>query len=106
MNSAAGLIALRDMTARLGEDHERARLLAAGIAAIGAPYDVDPDAVGTNILFVGTGDVLAKSIVDNGAEEGVLLYATGEHQIRFVTHHDVDDHHVERLLDLLRRMGG
>lgn len=100
--AAAGRIALHEMAARLSEDHARARRLAAGIAAIGA-YDVDPARVDTNILFVGTGSVPARSIVDAGAKEDVLLYATGEHQIRFVTHHDVDDHHVERLLDLLRR---
>jgi threonine aldolase len=102
--AAAGRIALRDMAGRLGDDHDRARRLAAGIAAIGGPYDVDAGAVDTNILFVGTGEVLASTIVEAGAREDVLLYATGEHQIRFVTHHDVDDGHVDRLLDLLRRM--
>ena len=104
--AAAGLVALREMTERLGDDHRRAQQLAVGIADIGAPYAVDASAVGTNIVFVGTGSVLAKSVVDAGAEDHVLLYATGEHQIRFVTHHDVGDDHVERLLRLLRRMAG
>ncbi len=101
--AAAGLVALREMTGRLGDDHERARRLAAGIVEIGA-YDVDPGAVDTNIVFVGTRGMAAEAIVAAGADSDILLYATGVHQIRFVTHHDVADDHVERLLDLLRRL--
>lgn len=100
--AAAGLVALREMTERLADDHARARRLAEGIAEIGG-YDVDPSGVDTNIVFVGTGEVAARDIVEAGAREDVLLYATGERQIRFVTHHDVGDDHVDRLLDLLRR---
>ena len=100
--AAAGLVALRDMPQRLAADHERARTLAEGVAALAA-YDVDPDAVDTNIVFVGTGRIAARSIVEAAARENVLLYATGEHRIRFVTHHDVDDDDVAQLLDLLRR---
>ena len=35
------------------------------------------------------------------AHERIRLYATGKDQIRFVTHHDVDDDDVTRLLDFL-----
>jgi len=101
--AAAGRVALAEMRHRLADDHARARGLANGIAAIDG-YSVDPEGVDTNILFVETGGLVASAIVDSAAAEGVLLYATGARQIRFVTHHDVDDTHVQRLLDLLRRL--
>ncbi len=100
--AAAGLVALREMRTRLAEDHALARRLAEGVAALPG-YDVDPSAVDTNILFVGTGTRDAAAIVAAAAEEQILLYATGPHRIRFVTHHDVGADDVARLLSLLRR---
>ncbi len=101
--AAAGRVALRQMTVRLTEDHARAKRLAEGIAAIDG-YSVDPRTVDTNILFVGTGQLAASAIVGAAAEKDILLYATGERQIRFVTHHDVGDGHVDRLLELLQQL--
>lgn len=98
--AAAGLLALRDMRGRLAEDHARARRLAEGIAAIGG-YDVDPALADTNIVFAGTGSLDPAKIVADGAARGILLYATGPRRIRFVTHRDVDDGAVARLLELL-----
>jgi threonine aldolase len=43
-------------------------------------------------------------VVEDAAMERIRLYATGPQQIRFVTHHDVDDDDVDRLLDFLRRV--
>ena len=100
--AAAGRVALREMCARLVDDHALARHLATGIAAIDG-YSVDPTLVDTNILFVETGDLVAAEVVAFAAAEDVLLYATGVHQIRFVTHHDVTDAHVDRLLGILER---
>lgn len=98
--AAAGLVALREMRHRLAEDHARARRLAEGIAAIGG-YDVDPSLVDTNIVFAGTGRLDPARIVADGAARGILLYATGSRRIRFVTHRDVDDAAVARLIELL-----
>lgn len=98
--AAAGLIALRDHRARLAEDNARARRLAEGVAAI-APFQVDPARVDTNIVFVGTGTLDPARIVEEARKRDILLYATGARQIRFVTHYDVDDACVARLLELL-----
>jgi hypothetical protein len=40
-------------------------------------------------------------VVEQAAQENIRLYATGPREIRFVTHHDVDDEDVARLLDFL-----
>ncbi len=103
--AAAGRVALASMRERLAQDHERAARLASGVAALDG-FSVDASRVETNILFVGTGRVEAAEIVSAAGTEGILLYATAEHAIRFVTHHDVDDDAVDRLLTLLARFAG
>jgi threonine aldolase len=101
--AAAGRIALRDMRHRLAEDHARARRFAETLATV-APYAVDPAAVDTNIVFFGTGPVAAARVVDEAKLRDILLYAVGPHRMRVVTHHDVDDAAVDRLLELLRHV--
>ncbi len=100
--AAAGLVALREGPAGLGGDHGRARRIAVGIASLPG-FSVEPERVETNIVFAGTGGTPAAEIVAAAERENVLLYATGQHQIRFVTHRDVDDGAVERLLEVLGR---
>jgi threonine aldolase len=88
--AAAGLIALNDMTARLQEDHDNARLLANALAAL-PQVELDPELVETNILiFSLRGDGDAKGLVQALAQRGVLASTVGPHSIRLVTHHDVD----------------
>lgn len=96
--AAAGLVALRDMRDRLGEDHRLARRIAEGIAAIPG-YRVELADVETNIVFADT-PVPAARIVDAAAARSIRLYATGERRIRIVTHHDVGDAEADRVLEL------
>jgi threonine aldolase len=91
--AAAGLVALRDMTGRLGEDHARARRLAKTLDGIPG-LTVDAKAQDINMVFAGVScDGLAlyeylqaKKINVNGPSDGVL---------RLVTHHDVTDGDVD-----------
>jgi threonine aldolase len=98
--AAAGLIGLREMRHRLAEDHTRARRFAEALAAIGS-YTLDLAAVETNIVFFDTGSIDAARIVEAARARDILLYATGPHRMRIVTHHDVDDACVGRLIELL-----
>jgi threonine aldolase len=100
--AAAGLVALRDMRARLVEDHAKARRIAERLAATPG-FVVDLAAVQTNIVFVRLQKLDPARVVEEAAKERIRLYATGPDQIRFVTHHDVDDDDVSRLLDFLVR---
>jgi threonine aldolase len=94
--AAAGLIALRDMPARLVEDHANARLLAEAVAAQSSA-EIDLDAVQTNIVIFklrNGGD--AAAFTAGLKQKGVLVSAIGPHAVRFVTHYDVDRSACER----------
>jgi len=96
--AAAGLVALAEMRERLAEDHRRARRLAEGLARL-PKFEIDPSHVETNILFVrwkGEGPV--KGVVDRWKERGVLALAPDAARVRLLTHNDVDDEDVDRLL--------
>ncbi len=88
--AAAGLIALKEMPARLVEDHANARLLAEAIAAE-PTAEIDLDAVQTNIVIFKLRDNAdASAFCVALKEKGVLASAVGPHSVRFVTHYDVD----------------
>jgi threonine aldolase len=87
--AAAGLIALTEMTKRLGEDHANARLLAEAIAEEPSA-EIDLDGVQTNIvIFSLKGDADAATFCARLKAKGVLASAIGVHAVRFVTHYDV-----------------
>ena len=88
--AAAGVIALNDMTGRLQEDHDNARLLA-GVLSRLPQVDFDPSLVQTNIvLFSLRGAGNREALVRALANRGVLAGTVGARSIRLVTHHDVD----------------
>jgi threonine aldolase len=98
---AAGLIALRDMTGRLADDHRRARALAAGLAAIPGVL-VDLSAVDINMVFfsfpAATDPVIAQRIMDGLHERGILANPPFDGVFRFVTHYWIGDAELARLL--------
>ena len=110
--AAAGLVALEESPPRLADDHRRARLLAAGLAAIPG-LEIDPQAVETNILIVGvapsfTGaEALARALA--AGDPPVRVLAVASDTLRLLTHRDLDDEAIETalkaFLDLARRAG-
>jgi threonine aldolase len=87
--AAAGLIALEEMPARLGEDHANARLLAEVVAGSLAA-EIDMATVQTNMVIFklrSGGDAAAFCAALN--EKGVAAGALGPRVVRFVTHFDV-----------------
>jgi threonine aldolase len=96
--AAAGLVALETMRDRLVEDHRRARRLAEGLARL-PKWEIDPEAFETNVLFArwkGEGPV--QGVVDRLRERGILAMAPDPARLRLLTHADVDDGDVDRLL--------
>ena len=88
--AAAGLIALEEMPARLGDDHANARLLAEAVARTDGAT-IDMGAVQTNIVIFELLDGRdAGEFVLALKEDGVLASAIGPQTVRFVTHYDVD----------------
>ena len=92
--AAAGLIALGEMTKRLGQDHENARELARLLAAVPG-VTLDPSSVEINMVFFKAriqGDEAAFSdrIVAAMRDRGVLINPPEGGEFRFVTHYWVD----------------
>jgi threonine aldolase len=89
--AAPAIVALRDPYPLLKRDHERARKLARGLAAIDASL-VDVERVQTNIVncHVDGFATDAAPIVQGLRERGVLANSKRA-KIRFVTHYDIDE---------------
>src|ERR1017187_1243630 len=98
--AAAGLIALEEMPARLGEDHANARLLAQAAARHKA--EIDLTTVQTNIVIFnlrGGGDAAAFCAALK--ERGVLASGIGPRAVRLVTHFDVSREDCERAAEVV-----
>jgi threonine aldolase len=98
--AAAGLYALKHHRPRLVQDHEKARRLAEGIAEMPA-FDIDLDAVETNIVIFEVPDQPAASVIEQLKTEDVLLTEFGPHTIRATTHRDVSMDGIDAALDAL-----
>jgi threonine aldolase len=78
------------MPKRLSEDHANARLLAEGLAEL-PQVEIDLSTVQTNIvIFTVHGYPDPTPILDRLKQQGVVAGTAADHQIRFVTHNDVD----------------
>src|SRR5215475_3033544 len=103
--AAAGLIALEKMPARLKDDHDNARVLAEGLAAVPG-IKLDPRRVATNILIFnisGTGMTSAE-LSRRLAECNVLANGVGPDAMRIVTHMDVDRAACATALEEIRKI--
>ncbi|MBA7635132.1 L-allo-threonine aldolase [subsurface metagenome] len=103
--AAAGLVALRKMCRRLGDDHQKAKLLADALSSRGL-FELKPEKVKINILHVRFKDKeyagLEGKFVESLKAHGILIYPPRNGWVRFVTHHDIsfeDINHVVRQLD-------
>jgi threonine aldolase len=94
---AAGcLYALDHHVERLAEDHENARVLAEGLAALGLDV-VKPE---TNIAIFSA----PKGFRDGMAQRGIELSGTPDGRVRAVTHLDVDRSQVQAALEAARSL--
>ena len=100
--AAAGLVALREMTGRLADDHSHARYMAECLAGIPG-LKINPQSVQTNIAIfsmAGLG-VSAEAFLEALAARGLLGVGFGPGLVRFVTHHDVDKPGIEQALRIV-----
>jgi len=107
--AAAGLIALREMTKRLHEDHATARQFAQGI--VGLPYlQVDLNRVRTNMVYFNLSADAPYSLDELSArlkaDYGILMrpYDQRERKFRVVTHYWITPEHIERTVAALRAL--
>ena len=78
--AAAALYALDNHVERLAEDHEKAQILAEGLAQQG--YEVSPPQ--TNMVYFK--HTQAQTILDQAREQGVMALTAKAQTIRLVTH--------------------
>jgi len=102
--AAPGIIALTEMTARLGDDHSRAKKLAMAIAGLPG-VRLNPAEVETNIVIFGLSHPRV-SIADFIAElkKRRVLALAPFGGVRMVTHKDIDDEDVERAIAACREI--
>lgn len=103
--AAAGIVALDTMIERLREDHERAYRLAKALYEIpgvkltrGSPY--------TNMLYVALEDQFGSStdVLVRLKQKGILTFAVGPSEYRFVTHCDVNDESTDACIEAFRSL--
>jgi threonine aldolase len=100
--AAAGIVALETMVDRLEDDHTRARRLADALAAR-FPGVLDPTTVETNIVCADKA-ALPPNIVEQLEARGVRVGLIDAQTVRFVTHKDVDDDGIERVIAALTEL--
>jgi len=95
--AAAGLIALEKGSKRLQVDHDHAKLLATGLAAIPG-ITLNPAKVQTNIVIFNlkTSGWSSSDFLQTLAKRSVLAVPVDNERVRMVTHLDVDRNDVEK----------
>lgn len=107
--AAAGLIALREMTTRLADDHANACALAEGLAKI--PHiEIDPSRVRSNMILFRFAESLPISIEElvtrlkNDYNIVMGGYANGRTEIRLVTHYWITRDRVDHVIHAMREL--
>ncbi len=102
--AAAGIVALETMVERLADDHDRAHRLAEALAQRW-PGSVDAAAVRTNIVCARL-DALPHHFVERLAASGVRVGTIDPRTVRMVTHKDVGDDDLARVIAALDELAG
>ncbi|MCL2763572.1 MAG: aminotransferase class I/II-fold pyridoxal phosphate-dependent enzyme [Treponema sp.] len=105
--AAAGIIALKEHTALLAADHERAKMLANELAAING---ISVNAAAINMVFFtlsgGVSDVLAGKIVKYFFDKGIVINPPEQGMFRFVTHYWIGDAEMARIIAVAKEVFG
>jgi threonine aldolase len=107
--AAAGIVALKQMTGRVADDHANAKRLAASLSSIPG-ISVDEKALDINMVFFTAGRLKdgcdAERIVRMFADEGIAIHPPEDGVFRFVTHYWIGDIELEKIIDAARRAFG
>lgn len=97
--AAAGIYALQNHVERLEEDHVHAQLLGQELADISG-LQVGPDAVQTNMVFVGIKNLDPVRLASSLRAQGILISPRAK--IRLVTHLDISKEDVKKVVAAFR----
>ncbi|KYZ77817.1 threonine aldolase [Anaerosporomusa subterranea] len=103
--AAAGLVAMETMTERLVEDHENARMLAEGLAAIDERL-VDLTIPMTNVVQIEFGPLglCSEEVVSRLLNRGVKVKPIGPTACRMITHWGISKQDIEETLAIMQEM--
>lgn len=103
--AAPALIALKEMSNRLDDDHVHARQLAEGLNKIQG-IECDVDAVDTNIVFfkVNHEHYTWQTFIEKAYDKGLNIAELGHGRIRAVTHSGVTKKDISRALDIIKQI--
>jgi len=103
--AAAGLVALDNMVERLADDHSNAKRLAEGLANIEG-ISVDPTSIQTNIVIFEVGESAgnANDVINELADEGVLVTYPGQQSLRMVTHRHISASDIDEALSRVAKV--
>jgi threonine aldolase len=102
--AAAGIIALEKMPARLGEDHKRAKRLAAEFETI-VGIEMDKGMPESNMVYIKLADdhpMTPDKLIQICNSQHILIGQSGSRHFRFVLHYWIDDADVEHLVRTLK----
>jgi threonine aldolase len=103
--AAAGIIALQEQTKTLSRDHERAKKLAQGLAAIPG-IRINPQEIDINLVFFSFPPAqdprVAARIQAFFTQQDILINPPSQGVFRFVTHYWIGDRELERILEASR----
>jgi threonine aldolase len=101
--AAAGIVALEQMTSRLSEDHENARLLAQGLREIPG-ITIDMDTVQTNIVICDISGLkmTASEFSAKLYEKGIRVNGGNSTMVRFVTHYWIKRDDIEATIEAVK----
>ncbi len=102
--AAAGLVALREMTCRLHEDHANARRLAEGLATIPG-LEVRMDRLHINMVFLRLADTVPFSTSDIAAclrQKNIYVEGQDARWFRLVTHYWIRPSHIDEVVAAFR----
>lgn len=102
--AAPGILALTDMAKRLPEDHQRAQKLARALAELPG-ISIDQQSVQINMVWMQLGEQIDPArLMQALTEAGIKANPPEDGMMRLVTHWQVDDAALERVLSVFRRV--
>jgi len=103
--AAAGIVALENMTTRLAEDHENARLLAEGLNEIPG-ISIDMNTVQTNIVICDISGLkmTASEFAAKLYEKGIRVNGGNSTAVRFVTHYWIKRSDIETTIEAVKSL--
>lgn len=103
--AAAGILALRDMTKRLADDHANARYMAQLLAQLpGVTVEVDSVAINMVFFAIAKPDEWHATLPARMLEHGVRINSAEDGMMRFVTSNDVSRADIDTAIEVLTRL--